>query len=44
MEQEQDFLKALDSTARWKILGEHLELYTTISELLARFESKHILY
>lgn len=40
MEQEQDFLNALDSTARWKILGEHLELYGACGELRARFESR----
>ena len=40
MGQEQDFLKALDSTARWKILGEHLELYGASGGLRARFESR----
>ena len=40
MEQEQAFLKALESTTGWNILGEHLELYSQGGELLARFKSK----
>jgi len=39
MEPEQAFLSALESTARWNILGEHLELYDSGGTLLARFEA-----
>jgi copper homeostasis protein (lipoprotein) len=41
MEQEQAFMKALESTVRWNILGEHLELYDVQGKLLARFESRY---
>ena len=40
MEPEQAFLSALESTARWNILGEHLELYDSGGTLLARFEAR----
>ena len=40
MEAEQVFLSALESTARWNILGEHLELYDSGGTLLARFEAR----
>jgi len=40
MEAEHIFLSALESTARWNILGEHLELYDSGGTLLARFESR----
>ena len=39
MDQEQAFLKALESTVGWNIRGERLELYGAGGELLARFES-----
>jgi len=42
MEQEQDFLRTLDSATTWKILGEHLEVYDAGGELLARFESRYM--
>lgn len=41
MDQEQAFLKALEATVRWNILGEHLELYGSGGELLARFEANY---
>ncbi len=40
MEPEHAFLRALESTARWNILGEHLELYDSGGTLLARFEAR----
>ena len=40
MEPEQAFLSALESTARWNILGEYLELYDSGGTLLARFEAR----
>jgi heat shock protein HslJ len=40
MEQEQAFLKALDSTASWEITGEHLELYDASGGMLLRFEAR----
>ena len=42
MDQEQAFLKALEATIRWKILGEHLELYGAKGDFLARFESSYL--
>lgn len=40
MEPEHTFLSALESTTRWNILGEHLELYDSGGTLLARFEAR----
>jgi copper homeostasis protein (lipoprotein) len=40
MEQEAAFLRALGATARWSILGRHLELYGAKGERLARFEAR----
>jgi hypothetical protein len=34
------FLKVLEATTRWNILGRHLELYGARGEILARFEAK----
>jgi len=39
MAQEQAFLRALEATVKWRILGEGLELYGAGGELLARFEA-----
>ncbi len=39
MAQEQAFLRALEATVEWRILGEGLELYGARGELLARFEA-----
>ena len=41
MDQEQAFMKALESAVQWNILGEHLELYGAGGEILARFESRY---
>ena len=40
MDQEAAFLKVLEATTRWNILGRHLDLYGAGGELLARFEAK----
>lgn len=40
MEQEEAFLKALESTASWEITGEHLELYDAGGGMLLRFEAR----
>ncbi|MFI5248152.1 MAG: META domain-containing protein [Nitrospirales bacterium] len=42
MEQEGAFLHAIESTTRYKLVGETLELYDMNGELLARFESKSL--
>jgi len=42
MQQEQAFLDALDHTAAWKVIGEHLELYDSRGTMLARFEATHL--
>ncbi len=42
MEQEQEFYQALEATAKWKVAGEHLELYGSGGELLASFEARHM--
>jgi copper homeostasis protein (lipoprotein) len=42
MDQEQAFLKALESTTRWNIFGGHLELYGQGGEPLARFEARYM--
>jgi copper homeostasis protein (lipoprotein) len=39
MEQEEAFFKALESTASWEIMGEHLELYDAGGGRLLRFAS-----
>ena len=42
MDQEQEFLRALEATASYKIVGEALDLYDADSKLLARFESRYL--
>jgi len=42
MDQEQEFLRALEATASYKIVGEALDLYDGTSTLLARFESRYL--
>jgi hypothetical protein len=37
---EDVFLKVLEATTRWNILGRHLELYGARGEFLARFVAK----
>jgi copper homeostasis protein (lipoprotein) len=40
MDQEQSFLKVLEATVQWNILGKHLELYGARGEFLARFKAE----
>ena len=42
MELENSFMQALESTAKWKIEGEHLELSDLTGTLVARFESRYM--
>ncbi len=42
MDQEQEFLRVLEATASYKIVGEALDLYDANSKLLARFESRYL--
>jgi heat shock protein HslJ len=42
IEQEAAFLHAIESTTRYKVVGETLELYDMNGELLARFESRYL--
>ena len=42
MDQEQEFLRALETTTSYKIVGEALDLYDADSKLLARFESRYL--
>jgi copper homeostasis protein (lipoprotein) len=42
MELEASFMRALESTAKWKIQGEHLELSDLKGTLVARFESRYL--
>ena len=42
MDREAAFLQALESTASWKIAGEHLELYDAGGAVLLRFESRYM--
>ncbi len=42
MDQEQEFLRALEATASFQIVGEALDLYDADSKLLARFESRYL--
>jgi heat shock protein HslJ len=42
MELETSFMQALESTAKWKIEGEHLELNDLNGALVARFESRYL--
>jgi hypothetical protein len=37
---EDVFLKVLEATTRWNILGRYLEVYGSRGALLARFEAK----
>ena len=42
MKVESTFMQALESTVKWKIEGEHLELSDSNGTLLARFESLYL--
>ncbi len=42
MELEASFMQALESAAKWKIEGEHLELSDLKGALVARFESRYL--
>jgi heat shock protein HslJ len=42
MDQEQEFLRALEATASFKIVGEALDLCDADGKLLARFESRYL--
>jgi len=42
MDQEQEFLHALEATASHKIVGEAMDLYDANSKLIARFESRYL--
>lgn len=42
MQTEQAFLAALEKTANWRVLGEHLALYDARGARLARFEVRHL--
>ena len=42
MDQEQEFLRTLEATASYKIVGEALDLYDVNGKLLARFESQYL--
>jgi copper homeostasis protein (lipoprotein) len=39
---EQAFLDALRYVHRWKITGQHLELFDAAGTLVARFEAHHM--
>jgi copper homeostasis protein (lipoprotein) len=39
---EQAFLEALRHVHKWKIMGQHLELFDTAGTLLVRFEARHM--
>jgi heat shock protein HslJ len=40
MDTEREFLGALPRVTRWKIVGEHLELFDARGKVLARFEAR----
>ena len=42
MELEASLIQALESTVKWKIEGEHLELSDLKGSLGARFESRYL--
>jgi heat shock protein HslJ len=42
MDQEQQFLRALEATATYQIVGEALDLFDVNGTLLARFESRYL--
>ncbi len=42
MDTEDAFLAALGRVRTWGILGQHLELYDAVDNLLARFEARHM--
>jgi putative lipoprotein len=42
MDQEQEFLHALEATSIYMIVGEGLDLYDVNGKLLARFESRYL--
>ena len=39
---EQAFLEALGQVSKWKIVGQHLELFDAAGNLVARFEARHM--
>jgi copper homeostasis protein (lipoprotein) len=42
MDTEKAFLDALGQVKKWKIAGQHLELFDAAGKLVARFEARHI--
>ncbi len=42
METEKAFLDALKQVNKWKIVGQHLELFDAEGKLVARFEARHM--
>jgi heat shock protein HslJ len=42
MDTEKAFLKALGQVKKWKIAGQHLELFDAAGKLVARFEARHM--
>ena len=42
MDTEKAFLDALGQVNKWKITGQHLELFDAAGKLVARFEARHI--
>jgi heat shock protein HslJ len=42
MDTEKAFLEALRQVERWKIAGQHLELFDAAGKQVARFEARHM--
>jgi uncharacterized lipoprotein YbaY/heat shock protein HslJ/uncharacterized lipoprotein NlpE involved in copper resistance len=42
MDTEKAFLQALGQVKKWKIAGQHLELFDAAGKLVARFEARHM--
>ena len=42
MDTEKAFLEALRQVTKWKIMGQHLELFDAVGKLVARFEARHM--
>ena len=42
MDTEKAFLEALGQVKKWKIVGQHLELFDAAGKLVARFEARHM--
>jgi heat shock protein HslJ len=40
MDTEKEFLGTLEQVSRWRIVGEHLELYDAAGTVLGRFEAR----